>query len=116
MKLFDIFKKKEEPKEEPPKRIEPLRLTTNVRTPEGLIEMDNDTILRDGTCLFAEGGQYYHTHVGCYTKWSVPFKGWQLMKVDDAKKQGLVICLICKGEEESRQNFDWLDDDWSDEY
>lgn len=111
MSLFDIFKKKEEPKEEPPKRIEPLRLTTNVRTPEGLIELDNSTILRDGTCFFSEGGKYYHTHVGCYTKWNVPFKGWQLMKVEDAKKQGLAFCLICNDEARARENFDWSDED-----
>ena len=102
MKLFDIFKPK--PKEEP--NIEQFtipRFTTKVRTDDEVIELPNDKILNDGTCLVAENGKYYHLHVGCYAKWSVPFTGWKMMKVSDAKKEGLDFCLICNDEIRERE-------------
>ena len=102
MKLFDVFKKKEPPKEEP-QPFTPFIPTTRVRTDDEVIELPNSKILNDGTCLVAENGKYYHLHVGCYAKWSVPFTGWKMMSVSDAKKEGLVLCLICNDEIRERE-------------
>jgi len=103
MKLSDIFKKKEPPKEEP-QPFTPFIPTTHIRkSDDEVIELPNDTILNDGTCLITKEGQYYHLHVGCYGKWSFPFTGWKMISVDDAKKQGLLFCLICNEEIRERR-------------
>lgn len=100
-----------------------VTLKVNVTMQDGRIEeMSEDKILTDGTCLVSDGGKHYHTHVGCCYKWNSEALrrfnergGWKLTTIDNAKKQGLVFCLICNEEEKENERFwDNLDKEWDD--
>lgn len=62
-------------------------------------ELAANMCLKDDTICLVCGGNTYHTHLNCFKNWTVDmrknFKGWKIISIKEAKKQGLKKCSFC---------------------
>lgn len=75
--------------------------------------------LDDGNKCLVCGGKTYHTHVNCFKNWKADmrkgFKGWKVITIKDAEKQGLKKCNFCKKNDEITLD-DILKEDYGRDY
>lgn len=75
--------------------------TVEIVFPDGHTERRRTwmTIDEDEGCLITDGGNTYHTDVGCFCNWSQRyqdrFTGWQLISLKEAQRRGLRKCNFC---------------------
>lgn len=75
--------------------------TVSVEDEDGNIhQLATNLCLKDDSICLVCGGNTYHTHLNCFKNWTVDmrknFKGWKIISIKEAKKQGLKKCSFCE--------------------